>query len=105
MSPDALSVFVDGSHNVARDSNVTLTAREHEVLRLVATGMSNAEVARFLVISERTVKFHVSNVMHKMGARGRAEVTACAYRCGFMDSDAVECSRIILPCCPAPVPE
>ena len=52
-----------------------LTAREAEVLRLLATGLTDRDIAEALGISIRTVETHVSSVLHKMGARNRAEAT------------------------------
>src|SRR5205823_11363079 len=57
-----------------------LTAREVEVLRLIATGQSTREIAAALVISEATVTRHVTNLYGKIGARGRADATAYAFR-------------------------
>jgi DNA-binding CsgD family transcriptional regulator/signal transduction histidine kinase len=57
---------------------VPLSPREREVLRLVASGARNRDVARKLGISENTVKFHVSNLLRKAGARSRAELAALA---------------------------
>ncbi|MGD9892504.1 MAG: tetratricopeptide repeat protein [Dehalococcoidia bacterium] len=56
-----------------------LTAREVEVLRLIAAGKSTREIAAALVISEKTVERHVSNLYAKIGARGRADATAYAF--------------------------
>jgi DNA-binding CsgD family transcriptional regulator len=56
-----------------------LTGRELEVVRLIATGMSNAEIAADLVISEWTVKTHVASVLRKLGVRDRAQVVVAAY--------------------------
>ena len=56
----------------------SLTSREHEVLRLVTAGESNQAIAVQLGISANTVKFHVSNLLRKVGARTRAELTALA---------------------------
>jgi DNA-binding CsgD family transcriptional regulator len=56
-----------------------LTAREVEVLRLVATGRTNRAIAAELVLSERTVDRHLSNIFHKLGVTSRAAATAWAY--------------------------
>ena len=57
-----------------------LTPREVDVLRLVATGATNREVADRLVISEKTVARHVSNIFSKLGVTSRAAATAYAFR-------------------------
>jgi DNA-binding NarL/FixJ family response regulator len=61
-----------------------LTPRELEVLVLVAQGLRNADVARRLFLSERTVAHHVSSILHKLGVRSRAEATAEASRLGLV---------------------
>ncbi len=63
-----------------------LTARETEVLRLIAQGLSNPEIAERLYISEATVKTHINNTFAKIGARHRAEAVRYAYRNGIADS-------------------
>jgi DNA-binding NarL/FixJ family response regulator len=63
-----------------------LTARETEVLRLIAQGLSNPEIAERLYIGEATVKTHINNTFAKIGARHRAEAVRYAYRNGIADS-------------------
>ena len=61
-----------------------LTPRESEVLRLIARGQSNAEIANTLVVSETTVKTHVAHVLTKLGARPRAG-RRLAYESGLVE--------------------
>lgn len=61
-----------------------LTAREDEVLRLLARGMSNGEMAHHLVLSEATVKTHVARIFHKLDLRDRAQAVVFAYEAGLV---------------------
>jgi DNA-binding CsgD family transcriptional regulator len=66
------------------DAAEALTVREREILRLVAHGLSNAEIAQRLVISPLTAKTHVSRIMGKLGARDRAQLVIVAYESGMV---------------------
>lgn len=76
--PDAISTAVD-----------TLTTREIDVLRLIAGGMANKEIAASLGIGDKTVKTHVSNILAKLGVQSRTQAALHAARIGLVDVDVV----------------
>ena len=61
------------------------TSRERDVLRLLAQGLSNAEIGEQLFIGETTVKTHVTRILQKLDVRDRAQAIVFAYRAGIVD--------------------
>ncbi len=66
------------------EEEVTLTERELDVLRLLANGWTNARIAQELVVSERTVRFHVGNLLEKLGVGNRTEAVVEGIRQGWL---------------------
>lgn len=75
--------LIDGTAKRVEVSVSGLTPREIEVLRLIAEGLSNTEIARHLVVSEATVKTHINHLFAKANLRDRAQAVAYAYRLGL----------------------
>jgi ATP/maltotriose-dependent transcriptional regulator MalT len=86
--PDDIGAATDAADasdatDLARD--LGLTTREREVLELIALGRSNREIADALFISQSTAGVHVSNILGKLGVKGRGEAAALAYRLGLVE--------------------
>jgi DNA-binding NarL/FixJ family response regulator len=75
-----------GPRPTTRENPLGLTAREVDVLRLLAGGKRNAEIAAELVVSTRTVDHHVSAILRKLGVRTRGEAVAAAVEGGVLEA-------------------
>jgi DNA-binding NarL/FixJ family response regulator len=76
------------AHDGAHDAEPEFTERERQVIGLLAAGLTNREIGAKLFVSESTAKFHVHNVMRKLGVRRRAEVAYAAGKRGLPDRPA-----------------
>ena len=75
-----------GAGAAGRFRTADLTRRQHEILRLVAQGQTNAEIAHALVLSPRTVEMHVANILATLDSRSRAEAVRRATELGLLES-------------------
>ncbi len=78
------AAMVRGIHAGPVEADKKLTAREQEVLELLSRGMSNIEIGKKLFISDTTVKFHVGNILRKLGVSRRAEAVHLAGKMGLI---------------------
>jgi DNA-binding NarL/FixJ family response regulator len=78
--------YLDAAKRGERKPNDPLTARESQVVKLIAEGHSNREIAAELVISEKTVGRHRANILEKLGMHDRVELTRYAIRRGLVDA-------------------
>ena len=79
LSPEAAQVLIKKMNEPAEPA-YDLTERERDILKLMVEGLSNADIAERLIVSQSTVKFHVSNVLSKLGATSRTEAVAIAMK-------------------------
>ena len=80
---EAVLSFVNADVNTDADVFAALSAREREVLALIADGLSNARIAERLQIGEKTVRNHASNLFDKLGVRSRTQAIVFAHEHGF----------------------
>jgi NarL family two-component system response regulator LiaR len=84
LAPEATEVLVQATRKSIRQEDYGLTEREREVLRLMAEGLSNKEIAERLVISVATAKFHVHGILRKLGVSSRTEAVTVAWQQGLL---------------------
>lgn len=78
ISSDLMQNLLVSSARKPSPQNFNLSPREHEILKLIGSGMSYAQIADYLVISISTVKFHIGNLLSKLGVETRNEAIAIA---------------------------
>lgn len=84
LSPEAAARLVRELRPQTKAPEFELTERETDVLKLVAAGKSNQEIADALVIGESTVKTHVSRLLSKLGVKSRTQIAVHAWQCGLL---------------------
>ena len=87
LAPEAAQALIQSTRNTPK-IGFDLTDREREVLALMTEGMSNPDIAEELVVSRSTVKFHVSNILSKLGAESRTEAVAVALQHDLVSPEA-----------------
>jgi NarL family two-component system response regulator LiaR len=85
LAPEAAQVLIRAATHPADTAQTDLTDRELEVLRLMVQGLTNPEIAAKLFVSRSTVKFHVSNILMKLGAASRTEAVSMAIHAKLVD--------------------
>lgn len=85
--PAAAPRRLHGDRATVRSAWLTLTARERQVLGLIAAGCSNRDAARALGISEHTVRAHLRSISQKLGVQNRLQAVALAFHAGLVDAD------------------
>ena len=85
LSPEATQALIQGISRPSMEIGHDLTERERSILALMAEGASNAEIADRLIVSQSTVKFHVSNILSKLGVTSRTEAVALAIKNKLVD--------------------
>ena len=84
LSPEAAQVLIQ-DFKQPKIEDFDLTDREKEILKLMAEGLPNADIAQRLVVSQSTVKFHVSNILSKLGVTTRTEAVSMALKKRLVD--------------------
>jgi DNA-binding NarL/FixJ family response regulator len=91
LEPEVAAALLDGASGASASGSggpaTPLTAREREVLVLIAEGKANREIAKALVLAEKTVKTHVSNILMKLGVADRTQAALWAVRHGISSAD------------------